>query len=174
MSLTYDFDMFSIIPDDVRKEFQGMINDAGASAQMTQQIALFRDPQVPATLKEADEEVRQLFLDAGFGLNTYSSGAPADRFPAMDEQARNACMSRFAENLGTFDKSTPCNWGGFDLQAFIRHFEHAQGMDEVELNAYRAAQDQAARRQAARGKLVRGGLAAGGVLLVAVAFGVLN
>ncbi len=173
MSLSYDFDMFSIIPDDVQQGFQAMFNELRVSSQMSQQVALFRDPKVPQALKTADEQIKQLFLNSGFGLNIYSSGAPANRFPAMDENARNACMSRFARNLKALENPKSLNWGGFEPLPFIDYFEQAEAMDEADIDAYREAQMKVSQRLAARRKLATAGLATGGVLMSVAAFGVL-
>lgn len=136
--MRYDFDMFSIIPDEVRSQFQGMLNDIGAGAMATQQTALWRDPAVVAALHGADEAVKQLFWDAGFGINQYDSGAPADHYLTRDAEERDkrtwTFMELFANRLmdGTLKGA---NWNGFDPHAFLEHAQNCTPIDEVALAA---------------------------------------
>ena len=147
--MRYDFDMFSVIPDEVRQQFQGMLNDVGAGAMATQQTALWRDPAVVAALQGADESVKQLFWDAGFGINQYDSGAPNDRFLSRDAEERDkriwSFMELFANRL--MDGSMKgANWNGFDPHAFLEHAQACTAIDEVEV----AAMDQAPNTQVHR------------------------
>ena len=163
MGLSYDFDMFSVIPDEVQSKFQGMFNELGVSAMMSQQRALWRDPGVVDALMRADEPVKELFRASGFGINHYESGAPAGRYPARDDAARNSCLRRLAENIKAMPDLKRHNWGGFDLGEFILQTAKARPIDEVEIAAlHRAAAQQARQRKRARAVL------AAGVALMAV------
>ncbi len=135
MAFKYDFDMFSIIPDEVRQEFQGMLNDIGMGAVGTEQKALFRDPALVEALASADEEVKQVFLDAGFGLNVYQSGAPEGRYPSHDEEARNACVRNLADNIAVSEGLNGADWGGFNLEDFLKYLTEAKPIDAIEMQA---------------------------------------
>lgn len=169
MAYAYDFDMFSIMPDEVQKEFQGFLNDIGMAHTATQQVALFRDPELVEALRGAEEEIQQMFLDAGFGLNVYHSGAPEGRFPACDENARNVCVSRLADNMGKLENLKDRNWGGFDILAFLKYFEAAQPMDEVEIAAHQQDLARQARRYRLRRRAAQAGLALGCTMVVGAA-----
>ena len=148
--MRYDYDMYSLIPDEVQSEFQGMFNDLGVSEMMSQQSALWRDPAVVEALMGADQSVKDLFRNAGFGINMYESGAPEGRFFERDTAARQQLEDTFldvlAERLddGSLDGA---NWNGFDLEAFLEYLETARPIDEVEV-----AQEQAAAFHASQAK----------------------
>jgi hypothetical protein len=91
MQLSYDFDMFSVIPaaffDDPALGRQ--LRRAGLSHdQRENRVALFREPETAAALLRAPDGVRDYLRAAGFGTKTYSSGAPVGRYPARDAPAR--------------------------------------------------------------------------------------
>ncbi|MBO9449253.1 hypothetical protein J7426_03225 [Tropicibacter sp. R16_0] len=169
MSYSYDFDMFSVMPDEVQKEFQGFLNDIGMAAAATQQVALFRDPGLAEALRSADEEIKQMFLDSGFGFNVYHSGAPQGRFPARDENARNACVSRLAKNMGKVENLKDRDWGGFDIVAFLDYFQSAEPMDEVEITALHQDIARQARKYKMRRRMAQAGLALGCTMVVGAA-----
>lgn len=105
MALNYDFDMFDVVPSDVSDdpELQQFLNDAGFDmAPETGQIALFRETRTAEALRHAPEPLRAFFLESGFGLNTYDSGAPCGRYPAKDEEARLDLIGRLTENAANF------------------------------------------------------------------------
>lgn len=168
MDFKYDFDMFSVLPDEVRQEFQGMLNEVGMGAISTQQRALFRDPALVEALHGADEPVKQLFLDAGFGLNVYDSGAPEGRYPGHDEAARNHCVHKLAENIAASEGLSDVNWNGFDVGDFLTYLSTATPIDAIEMQA------QAASPPAAKKKpLLRLGLMAGGAMVMVSTVGIL-
>ncbi|WP_164658068.1 hypothetical protein [Tropicibacter sp. Alg240-R139] len=169
MSYSYDFDMFSIMPDDVRQEFQGALNDIGCGHMFSEQVALFRDPALAEALAGADEDIKQMFLDSGFGLNVYHSGAPAGRFPARDENARNACVSRLADNMGKVENLKGRDWGGFDVVAFLDYYQSAEPMDEVEIAALHQDLARQARTYKVRRRMAQAGLALGCTMVVGAA-----
>ncbi|MEO3414931.1 hypothetical protein AAFO92_09770 [Roseovarius sp. CAU 1744] len=169
MGFKYDFDMFSTMPDEVRQEFQGMLNDIGLGAIGTEQKALFRDPALVDALSGADEQVRNLFLASGFGLNVYDSGAPDGRYPGHDEEARNACVRKLAENVATAEGLTEANWNGFDIGGFLDYLAVARPMDEIEMQAIAKAQATGKRKSS----LLRLGLVAGAAMVTISTVGIL-
>ena len=154
MQLAYDFDMFSLIPDSVQSDFQSQFNALGVSAQMSGQIALFRDERTAAALKSADETVRQFFIDAGFGMNVYSSGAPAGRYLARDETGRLERLAKLATlMMERADDLRAANWGEFSFGDFMRSIQAASPIDEVEVKALHMAALTQRRRGKAMTKL---------------------
>lgn len=137
MTMQYDFDMFSICPDEVQAQFQDKFNELGLSPMMAQQVALFRDPRVVEALRNADEVVKQFWLDSGFGINVYHSGAPSGRYPARDENPRNSRVQRLTENLKDRDLKG-ANWGGFEFTEFVAYLRTAEPMDEIDIAKYQA------------------------------------
>ncbi len=134
MALTYDFDMFAIIPEDVQSEFGDMFNDLGVTGMMGEKMAMFRDPETVAALGRADEAVRTYFTDSGFGMQVYSSGAPAGRYPAADEEARVVVIKKLTANLKTHDLKG-ANWGGFEFPKFMEALAITAPLDDDALRA---------------------------------------
>jgi len=108
MSLEYDFDIFDLNPETVQQDDEtkgflarlglgggkvrsGMAPDPDAGPN---RVALFRDPRTADALRDAPHALRAYFLGAGFGLNTYSSGAGRHFYPASDEDARLEIIER--------------------------------------------------------------------------------
>lgn len=117
MALNYDFDMFDVVPSDVSDdpELQQFLNDAGFDmAPEMGQIALFREIRTADALRNAPEPIRAFFLESGFGLNTYDSGAPCGRYPAKDEEARLDLIRRLTENAVNFPLAN-AETGGADF-----------------------------------------------------------
>ncbi|WP_299849682.1 hypothetical protein [uncultured Roseovarius sp.] len=169
MGFKYDFDMFSVIPEEVRQEFQGFLNDVGMGPSVGKQVALFRDPTLVEALSSADEKVKNLFLDAGFGLNVYDSGAPEGRFPGHDEAGRNACVRKLSENIGASQNLKQANWGGFNILEFVDYFSAAKPIDEIEMQAIAKAQQARNKKKS----LARLGVMAGGAMIAVSAAGIL-
>jgi len=173
----YDFDMLTVVP---RAGPPG--SGAGREA-----MAQFRDPRVVEMLRRADEAVRDIFTEAGFGLNVYRSGAPAGRYPAADAAARDAALRRFGEVLEQWHDARPevmrgLDWGGFRVGDFVAAAEAARPIQPAELAAWRAEQSarfrrrrEAARRGTGARMLARRALRLGGgvtaVMLMTVALG---
>lgn len=102
MALNYDFDMFSVFPKAVFDDPKvgGMLAELGFQHQQRgNHVALFRDPRTVEALLRAPQAVQDYLRGAGFGMNTYHSGAPAGRYPAEDEPARVALIEKLAEEL---------------------------------------------------------------------------
>ena len=103
MPITYDFDMFSVLPK-------------GIEPRPGEQRALFRDPAAVAALQGASNEVKSCLWDGGFGFNVHDSGAGPGRYPALDGPARAAVIERLMENLEKLPEGA--DWNGFDIEAF--------------------------------------------------------
>lgn len=121
MTLSYDFDMFSTVPADLRDEFG---DDADA---LDEQRALFRDPATVEALKGASREIGRCFLKSGFGLNVYDSGAGPGRFPKADAPARAQVIEDLMTNLERLPDGL--NWNGFDIEAFAMAALNAKPLD---------------------------------------------
>lgn len=137
MSFKYDFDMFSVVPEEMKQEFDNAFDELGMGGQSKEQVALFRDPALAVALRNADDEVRQVFLNSGFGLNVYDSGAPEGRYLARDEIGRSECVNRLAQNI-VHDRSVLShNWNGFDIEDFLDHVTNARPIEaeEVQVSA---------------------------------------
>lgn len=127
MAITYDFDMFSIMPKELQAQFGEMFSEIGMTEAVKEQRALFRDPAAVRALQGASEEVRQCLLDSGFGINVYDSGAGPGRFPPSDENARMSILGRLRQNLRRVPPDA--DWNGFDIRAFMRAAAEARPID---------------------------------------------
>lgn len=133
MALAYDFDIFRIIPDFGPSDagLSGLLKDVAATAQQdSMTVALFRDARTAEALRRAPSSLRTYLLESGFGLNTYSSGAPAGHYPASDEAVRLDLIQRLADNARRFALPSPEDSaeGGdaFRLGAFLEALEQSQ------------------------------------------------
>ena len=175
MALTYDFDMFSIMPEDLQDKFGGMFDNVGATGVMGEQLAMFRDPQTVAALERADQAVRTYFLESGFGMQVYSSGAPPGRYLEKDGDARIAVIEKLTANLATHDLDG-ADWGGFEFPKFMESLAIAEPLDDETLLAPTPHNQQAAEPRPAAPRPARGrrliaflGLVLGLILLLYVA-----
>lgn len=130
MALRYDFDMVTVTPDGLPDQF----GDLAATGVAAEKTAMFRDPKAAEALQAADEAVRTFFVDSGFGLQDFDSGAPPGRYPASDEDHRIRVIERLTANLGTHDL-TGANWGRFDFQAFLGGLDVATPLEDETLLA---------------------------------------
>jgi hypothetical protein len=171
MALKYDFDMGSVMPDSLQDQFGGMFDNLSATGVQAEQTAMFRDPQTVAALSKADQAVRTFFLESGFGLQIYDSGAPPDLYPASDEVARVAVIKKLTANLATHDLAG-ANWGSFVFTDFLEALDRAKPLEDETLLAptphtQRAAPPRApASKVQSRRGLALAGLAAGLMLLI--------
>lgn len=117
MTITYDFDMFSIMPKELQTRYGDMFQEVGMSDMMKEQRALFRDPRAVEALQGASESVIKCLIDSGFGINVYDSGAGSGRFPQADEAARMQVLGRLRRNLSQL--SPGADWNGFDIRTFL-------------------------------------------------------
>ncbi|MEM1351828.1 MAG: hypothetical protein AAGF27_05765 [Pseudomonadota bacterium] len=154
MQLAYDYDLFGTIPQELQSKYQSQFNELGLSALMSSQIALFRDDRTAAALKSADQTVQKFFLDAGFGLNVYSSGAPAGRYLARDDIGRLERMAKLTSlMIERADDLRAANWGDFNFGDFLNYNAAAKPIDEVEVNALLVAAHKKHRRRKRRIKV---------------------
>lgn len=136
MALAYDFDIFRIIPDFGTSDprLAGLLEDFSSGPEReSATVALFRDPRTAKALRRAPSGLRDYFLDAGFGFNTYASGAPAGRYPASDEAARLELIQRLADRAHRFALPRPeeaAESGDvFRLGAFLEALDQSQPFD---------------------------------------------
>lgn len=136
MALAYDFDIFRIIPDFGTSDprLAGLLEDFSSGPDReSATVALFRDAGTAEALRRAPPGLRDYFLDAGFGFNTYSSGAPAGHYPASDEAARLELIQRLADRAHRFALPGPeqaAESGDvFHLGAFLEALEQSQPVD---------------------------------------------
>lgn len=137
MTLNYDFDFFSVMPTEVfdDPELSGKLSNLGLSQGMLDsKVACFRDLKTVEALRRAPEPVREYLLNAGFGLNHYSSGAPAGRYLASDEPQRLAVIDKMTATTKNYalpkaaDGPPPA--GEFNLPDFMMSLVTALPLDE--------------------------------------------
>lgn len=133
MTLRYDFDIFDVVPPELDSDpdLQAfLIRNGLQSRQEAQQIALFRSEDTAEALRKAPAALRNYLVEAGFGLNTYDSGAPSGRYPAKDEDARLALIARLTESASRFDLSDDdVHEREFSLADFLTHLVEASPID---------------------------------------------
>ena len=173
MALRYDFDMVAVTPTGLPDQF----DDLAVTGMAAEKVAMFRDPETVAALKQADAAVQAYFTDSGFALQEFNSGAPAGRYPMRDEDARVALIDRLSANLDSYDLAD-VNWGGFDFDAFMNALSTAEPVEDALLAPVAGATDLseeivaariASRQKKGRRMLALGGLILGLVLLFYVA-----
>ena len=135
MALTYDFDIFDVIPSEGEKDpaLDRFMTEIGLQAgdQMCK-VALFRDHRTADALRDGPASLRDYFLASGFGLNTYQSGAPPGCYPQKDEDARLDIIRRLTENaeISSMPKlSEGAEDGAFSLVDFLTALAQAQPID---------------------------------------------
>lgn len=133
MTLCYDFDIFEIAPKNLHSDIElgDFLKNAGlAPASDGGAVALFRDGKTADALCRAPEALRDYFLNSGFGLNTFASGAPTGRYPVQDEEARLAIIERLTENAAHHRlPSDPVEEGEFSLHDFLDQLAKATPFD---------------------------------------------
>lgn len=123
MTLAYDFDMHPYFEEE----------GEGPSGY----VALFRDPDLVAALNDADDPVKQLFLESGFGLFASPDPIPTGYFDPDDTETREAVLANLAEGLRQQNGALrQMNWGGFVISDFLAALETAEELaDEPEAEA---------------------------------------
>ncbi|MEM9344484.1 MAG: hypothetical protein AAGA87_15685 [Pseudomonadota bacterium] len=126
MSLTYDFDIHEIIPQELGSNpaIAELLQSTGIDLSARgNHMALFRDPATAKALQGASETVRSYFEASGFGFKTtFDSGAGPSRFPAKDGQAMTEIVARLKENYSKFELKGE-DWNGFSFKEFIAHIK---------------------------------------------------
>lgn len=170
MQLSYDFDMFCVIP-------QALFDDPKVGPRLRSsglrpdhrenRVALFRDPATAAAFRRAPQHVQDYLRAAGFGTTTYASGAPPGRYPARDEMARMAvlcALRRLAPRFPLPEASAPrAAPGEFEVREFL--------MAALDARPYEMAADRRALALAERPDPERVTLSLAGVVGLTVAFG---
>jgi hypothetical protein len=163
MALKYDFDIHSVLSEEIyaNPHHNKVLREAGIDFEMAaNKVALFRDQRTVDALRAAPERLRKLFLDSGFGLNRYDSGAPAGYYPARDEAARTHVIQLLTQNIQALpDQSEPQSKGGFNFGDFLTHLASTQPLDAAK------SQRTVRRPTAAKGGADGGGLIFGLVVL---------
>jgi hypothetical protein len=136
MSLTYDFDIFDVIPTDGEDDptLGRFMSEIGFGPdQQSKKVALFRYQGTADALRDAPDVLRDFFVASGFGLNTYHSGAPDGYYPAKDEDARLDIIRQLTENAEVYDLPNIAEHGedgqGFVLGDFLTALAHAQPIE---------------------------------------------
>lgn len=136
MSLTYDFDIFDVIPTEGEDDptLGRFMSEIGFGPdQQSRKVALFRDRRTADALRGSPDVLRDFFLASGFGLNTFHSGAPDGYYPAKDEDARLDIIRQLTENAEVHDLQKVAehdNEGqGFVLGDFLTALAQAQPID---------------------------------------------
>ncbi len=96
MTLKYDFDFFSIIPDAVvQGEHKNILSEIGFDAGASQnKKPVLRYPETLTALMRAPDEVKSYLANLGFGGTIYDSGAPAGTYLPSDEAHRKEIMGK--------------------------------------------------------------------------------
>ncbi|WP_170364630.1 hypothetical protein [Ruegeria arenilitoris] len=120
MGLAYDFDIVTIAKDG---------GDCGSSAKTEPKTvtvcARFRDVKTADALRGASPKLRQVFVDAGFILDSHGSGESRGFYPPEDAAAREKILRQLFANIrATGLRGQYC--GEFDLRDFLRHVRSAQ------------------------------------------------
>lgn len=141
VSLQYDFDVHVVVDDEqfgsdaARRESP----DFGLSFQAKgTKVAMFRDPKTAAALRSAPIGVRNLFIEAGFGMNSHCSGVPEGFFPAGDRTVRQEMLTRLRASL---DEEVPQDHdqGVFCLIEFLEAVSEAKPISDEALTTYHRA-----------------------------------
>ncbi|WP_435258366.1 hypothetical protein ACSBLW_00855 [Thioclava sp. FR2] len=134
MTLNYDFDIFDLAPkgEPNDPELHDFLSKAGLSKDNDEgAVALFRHQETVDALCRAPESLREYFLQSGFGLNTFDSGAPSGRYPVGDEDTRLAIIERLTENAGRCILPQEPGKNAFRLEDFIAQLAAARPYKEV-------------------------------------------
>lgn len=129
MTLNYDFDFFSVMPDELFEDpaIGGMMNDIGITADApANKVACFRHPETAEALRRAPQEVRDLLESIGFGYNAYSSDLPEGFYPAEDEEHHINMMEKLSIAVQEGRCPKPDPMAEFDLGAFLETVTVAQ------------------------------------------------
>ncbi|WP_170582429.1 hypothetical protein [Ruegeria arenilitoris] len=125
MVLAYDFDIVTIAKDG------GDCGSATAADSKTATVyARFRDLKTADALRGASPQLRQMFVDAGFILDSHGNSDPRGFYPAEDAEAREKVLRRLFANIrATGLRGQYC--GEFYLHGFLRHVRSAQPSVDV-------------------------------------------
>ena len=133
MALKYDFEMFTVIPEDqqIRVEAEGLPRELAG-----RKIALFRDPLTAAALRKASRTMfRPRFPGGRVRVQRLSTAARRrGGFPEEDAQDRDRVLTTvWAKRWMSVDLET-ADFGGFDLNDFLDHLHSASPIEVEELS----------------------------------------
>lgn len=115
--MTYDFDTFSVVPQDFRTRYAGLLARFDIAEQAEQQVSMFRDPAALKALAGAAEEIQQCFVASGFTLECTKSKAPFAGSAERDHAARADVLKRLRTALAGVPDGA--DWNGFERDAFL-------------------------------------------------------
>ncbi|MCU0907963.1 MAG: hypothetical protein MUF73_11045 [Rhodobacteraceae bacterium] len=140
--LSYDFDMVSVMPDEVFADpaLRALLKDAGITRRMPgNRIALFRDPRTVAALRAGPQSIRDWLRASGFGETAHPSGIPAGQYHASDEQDRLRITHSLTANVAKFPLpragSPEALGSGFKLAEFLNAIIAAEPVADAVLDA---------------------------------------
>ena len=116
MPLSYDFDMVPLVPRETQAKFAKTFDRLGLMEQISAPRAQFRDASAIAALRGASPEIQRCFLESGFGLDTYDSGAGPGAYYDDDGPSRASVMERLLNQIEVLPENL--NWNGFDIAEF--------------------------------------------------------
>lgn len=120
MGLAYDFDIVTIAQD--RDGREG--SEAGKPVP-GQVRARFRDVKTADALRGASPRIREMFVDAGFTLDSHGSGESRGFYSPEDTEERERILRRLFANMRSIGlRGQYC--GEFDLRDFLKHVRTAQ------------------------------------------------
>jgi len=91
----------------------------------TQTMALFRDVKTADAVRAMSPKVRNMFLDAGFGLIAHESDAPEGFYPSEDGPEREQTIRRLFNNIREQGiRGEYC--GEFDFEEFLEYVKRAR------------------------------------------------
>lgn len=134
MALKYDFDIHFLVPKEITEnpEYAEKIALLGINPAMSAKyFAQFRDPNTVEALRGAEKSVQDLFLNSGFGMNVYDSGAGPGRYPAADETYRNDILQKLSAKISDFPLEQ-ASLNGFDFGQFLVSLASAKPVDSLE------------------------------------------
>ena len=129
--MNYDFDVLSVATDAFQAKYAGLLARFGMTEQARKHYAMFRDPATIQAISGASREVRDCFLDSGFGLSGYDSGAGAGHYREADASPARVVDCPVAPQRGT--DLAGCRAGtAFDIDAFFEAAEAATPAEVVD------------------------------------------
>ncbi|MTI01309.1 hypothetical protein [Roseibium sp. RKSG952] len=120
MGLEYDFDIVTIAPDELESETVNSEQPEGARVR-----ALFRDVKTADALRGASPKIRNMFEDAGFGLETRNCGVPMGYYSPQHAADRDRILRNLFANIKSQGLKGEYS-GEFDFSDFLRHIRTAQ------------------------------------------------
>ena len=128
--MNYDFDVLSVTTDAFQTKYSGLLARFGMAEQARKHYAMLRDPAAIQALAGASQEVRDCFLNSGFGLTGYDSGAGKGHYREADVALRELSLARLRRNVERLSRDA--GWNGFDIEAFFEAADAATPAEKVD------------------------------------------